>query len=181
MKKRKRNSRHMKFVEEYLVDLNASQAAIRAGYKSKNASEVACRLLKRPDISEALQSRRLDLQQRTRITQERVLLEYARLAFVDPRSIFEWGPDGIIIKDSNELSEDEAACIAEATELRTDKGVNTKIKLHDKKGALDSLARHLGLFEKDNKQKGIDGEFWSRLIASVPESRSLPSSREKLE
>ena len=80
------------FVSEYLIDLNATQAAIRAGYSPKTANEQGARLLANVSIAQTIQKAMQDREQRTEITQDRVLQEYARLAFYDPRKLFQ--PDG---------------------------------------------------------------------------------------
>jgi hypothetical protein len=78
------------------------------------------------------------------ITPERVLLEYAHIAFADLRHIIEWGPDGFRIKAAAELSSEDAAAISEIVP-GSDPG-HSRVKLYDKKAALDAIARHLGMF-----------------------------------
>lgn len=75
-----------RFVEEYLIDLNATQAAIRAGYKAKNgqrASEIGHELLQKTQVSEAISEAIAERSKRTGINADRVLLELARIAFVN--------------------------------------------------------------------------------------------------
>jgi hypothetical protein len=78
------------------------------------------------------------------ITAERVLQEYARIAFADLRHMIEWGPDGLRIKSWQEMSGDDVAAISEIVP-GTDPG-RSRVKLYDKKAALDAIARHLGMF-----------------------------------
>lgn len=136
-----------RFVEEYLIDLNATQAAIRAGYKPKTANRQGSRLLSYADIQEAIAARRRELSRETGITQERVLAEYAKLAFYDPRAFYDDNGDLIPIK---QLDDQSAAAVAGMDVASTTEGelpvTIRKIKLADKKGALDSIARHLGMF-----------------------------------
>ena len=80
---KKLNKRQAKFVDEYLIDLNATQAALRAGYSPKTARFIGCQNLTKVNISEAIQERQKELQKETQITQVRVLQEEARLAFQD--------------------------------------------------------------------------------------------------
>lgn len=145
------------FVEQYLVDLNATQAAIRAGYSEKTANEQGARLLANVSVKQAIDERIAERSQRTQITQDRVLREYAKLAFFDPRKLFSKSGEPLPI---NELEDDTAAVIAGldvheeyagSGADRTFVGYTKKYKLADKKGALDSLARHLGMF-KDKVQ-----------------------------
>jgi len=137
-----------RFVEEYLIDLNATQAAIRAGYSAKTAEWIGPQLLGKTHVAEAVRAGRASLSKRVEITQERVLQEYARIAFFDPRKVFDstGAPRPI-----HELDDDTAAAIVglEVVQVgNAEVGVGDvlKYKMADKKGALDSVARHLGMF-----------------------------------
>lgn len=138
--------RHRRFVDEYLVDLNAKDAAIRAGYTPARASAVAARLLRRPAIAAAIDKARALRSQGMSVTADRVLEEYARIAFADFRNLFDWGPQGVTLRPKEMLSDVDAAAIA-SIELPATNGRGGKLRLHDKKAALDKLARHLGLFD----------------------------------
>lgn len=148
-----------RFCEEYLIDLNATQAAIRAGYSEATAYSQGQRLLKNVEVQALLSERKKKLQESTEITQERVLKEYARLAFSDLRQYYD--EDGKL-KHPRDMSHDSAAALA-SIEIYDDMmtvggervkvGETKKIKLHNKVQALQDLAKHLGLFEVDNKQK----------------------------
>lgn len=144
-----------RFVEEYLIDLNASQAAIRAGYSAKNANVEGARLLANASIAAAVAEAQQARSERTQITQDRVLKEYARLAFSDMRNLMAWDASGLSLKTSADLTEDVAACVAEVTQTVTKEGGSMKLKVHDKKGALDSVAKHLGMFVE--RHAGADG------------------------
>jgi phage terminase small subunit len=134
--------KHRLFLTHYLVDLNATQAALRAGYKPSYA-ESAHKLLRRPDIAAALEEALAERRKQTLITADRVLEEYARIAFADLRRVASWGPGGVKLREDANLSEADVAAIAEVTQSS---GTRTRVKLHDKRAALDSIARHLGLF-----------------------------------
>lgn len=169
-----------RFVDEYLVDLNAAQAAIRAGYSEKTAKEIGCENLTKPNIAAAIEEERLKLGKRTNITQERVLQEYGRLAFLDIRKAFD---DNGNLKHIQDLDDDTAAAIA-GLEVQVEKSKGTdeegkslleitrthKIKLSDKKGALDSIAKHLGMFVDKHEIKGT--LTLAQLVeASLPEPK----------
>jgi phage terminase small subunit len=144
-----------RFVAEYLIDLNATQAATRAGYSAKTAHSVGHENLKKPEIAHAIQEAKAKRSDRTEITQDRVLQELARIGFADIRKAVAWGsaPDGAIddegspaqypveLKPSTEVDDETAAAISEVA--LTQNGV--KLKMHDKLSALDKLARHLGI------------------------------------
>lgn len=148
MKKPGLTPKQQRFVEEYLVDLNATQAAIRAGYSAKTAEWIGPQLLGKTHVAAAVQAGRSALSARTEITQDRVLLEYARLAFLDPRKLFDNTGAPLPIQ---QLDDDTAAAIigldvVQVGNSETGIGDVLKYKLADKKGALDSVARHLGMF-----------------------------------
>lgn len=147
-----------KFCEEYLKDLNGTQAAIRAGYSQKTANEIAAENLAKPSIKAYLAERQRELQEATGITQKRVLEEYAKVAFLDIRKFYT--VDGSL-KSIHDLDAESAGALA-GVEVYEEKitqdeeapviGMTKKIKTYDKVKALDSLGRHLGLFGKDNEQ-----------------------------
>lgn len=148
-----------RFVDEYLIDLNATQAATRAKYSARTANEQGARLLANVSVQAAIQQRMKDREARTEITQDKVLRELAKIGFSDIRKIVKWGETevrmvdagegddmvpyhGLALVDSSEVDDDTAAAIAEVSQGRE----GLKVKLHDKKGALVEMGRHLGLF-----------------------------------
>lgn len=154
-------AKQQRFVEEYLIDLNATQAAIRVGYSKKTADQQASRLLTNVKVREYLTQRQADRANRTEITQDMVLKELAKIGFSDIRKIVRWGetqvrmvdgeddgPEdmvpyhGLALIDSAEVDDSTAAAIAEVSQSRD----GLKVKLHDKKGALVDIGRHLGMF-----------------------------------
>ncbi len=133
------------FVDEYLVDLNGSAAAIRAGYSPKTASRQAFELIRHREVGAALQRAMAARSRRTGVTADRVVRELARIAFVDIRDTVTWGPDGIRLVDSAALDPDTAAAIVEVSESITGRTRTKKVKLTDKMGALRLLAAHTGV------------------------------------
>lgn len=147
-------ARQERFVAEYLVDLNATQAAIRAGYSPKTAQEQASRLLSNVMVAKLVEEKRQNHQQNTGITAERVLREVAGLAFFDVRKLVNADGSPKAITDLD----DETARAIQGIELQTvkdgenDLALVRKYKIADKNAALEKLMKHLGLFEKDNSQ-----------------------------
>lgn len=154
---RKLTPKQQRFVDEYLVDLNATQAAIRAGYSPKTAGQIGERLLKKVEIQQALAKRMKAREQRTEVTQDRVVKELAKVAFGDPRNVMTWGPGGVKLKDSAELTDDEAAFVSEVSETTTEHGGSLKLKTNDKLKALELLGKHLGMFKEKVEVTGKDG------------------------
>ena len=154
------NKRELIFSNEYLVDLNGKQAAIRAGYSPKTAEQMASRLLRKVKVREFIDKLMKKRQEKVGITQERVLQELARIAFFDPKKLFDNEGNPIPI---TELDDDTAAVIAgldlkEEYEGYGDErkfvGYTKKIKLSDKNSALNLAMRHLGMLN-DNLNLNI--------------------------
>lgn len=146
--------RHRAFADRYLVHLNATRAYTEAGYKAKDddvAGAAASRLLGSVRIAEYVAARQDKVAAKHGITAERVLAEYAKLAFGDSRKVMSWSSDGVRLVPSGELDDDTAACVAEVIETNGVSGSSTRVKLHSKTEALNALAKHLGLFAKDNE------------------------------
>ena len=133
----KMTDRQKKFCDEYLIDLNATQAAIRAGYSEKTAYSISNELLKKPQIK------------RTEITADRVLLELARIAFVDGSAFATITACGKVkFTPTDELTNDQRAVIAGVKNGK----FGTEIKTNDKVRALELLGKHLGLFDSGSLQ-----------------------------
>jgi phage terminase small subunit len=145
------------FVKEYLVDLNATQAAIRAGYSQATAMEQGYQLLRKTSVQTALQVAMNARSQRTEITADRVLEELAKLAFSDMRDFAKWSEAGVTLISSDQLSAEAAACVSEVSQTITKDGGSIKFKLHDKKSSLELLGKHLGLFVERHEHTGKGG------------------------
>lgn len=149
---------YKRFADRYFETLNGTQSAIYAGYSEASARQEASRLLDREDIQEYLQVLRDAAAEKTGITAARVLQEIGRLAFADIRNYYRGDNQLIPVCD---LDDDAAAALAglktfeEFTPDGDPIGTSKEIKLYDKLAGLEKLARHLGLYEKDNGQKEI--------------------------
>ena len=137
------SERQKRFVSEYIIDLNAKQAAIRAGYSPKTAEVQASRLLSLVKVQTEIAKAMEDREKRTGITQDRVLAELSAIAFAKATDYVEVDYNGIVrIKPTAELTDEQKKAIAGIKE-----GANgIEIKLVDKTKALEMLSRHLGLF-----------------------------------
>ena len=141
------NAKQKRFVDEYLIDLNATQAAIRAGYKKTEYTDTnANKLLENTRIREAIDKAMAERSKRTGINQDRVIQELARIAFVNPQNVIS-AEDGSVREDA---TEDDLACI-QAVKVKTmsgDKGYSEEreVRLNDKMKALELLGKHLGMF-----------------------------------
>ena len=167
----KLNPKQSRFVQEYLIDLNATQAAIRAGYSVKTATPQAARLLTKVDVQLAITEGQRQLAAKTGITQERVLEELAIIAFSDIKNYLDIDQDtgGIRAKSFDDATMPDKASralemVREDRMIREDsKGndsiINSKVtfKMHDKMKALELLGKHLGMFKDRVEHSGSVG------------------------
>jgi phage terminase small subunit len=176
------NSKQQRFVDEYLIDLNATQAAIRAGYSARTAGAIGDENLKKPEIAAAVEKAIAERSERTKITQDRVLSELAKIGFADIRRAVRWysqaniaavddDPDSealveegavrvrvanqVELVSSDEIDDATAAAISEIGQSSTGA---LKVKLHDKRAALVDIGKHLGMFRERVELTGKDGE-----------------------
>lgn len=174
-------AKQKRFIEEYLVDLNATQAAIRAGYSKKTAAAIGAENLEKPHIAAEIQRRMAERQKRTEVTQDRVVKELARLAFANAADFVTVrkhdmvlgdgsvvAVDGAVVKDTSELTADQQAAIAGIKQ-----GANgVELKLCDKLKALELLGRHMGMFtDKLDVQTAVTANPFAEL--STDELRQL--------
>ena len=131
-----------RFVDEYLIDLDATQAAIRAGYSARTAGKIGPQLLGKTGIRAALRTRQDALQQRTGIRQEQVIATLAAIGFADIGDYVE--PDDTVcrLRPMSALSRSQRLAIADAKQHSD----GFSLRLHCKLRALDMLARHLGMY-----------------------------------
>ena len=142
---RKLTDKQKKFVEEYLIDLNATQSAIRAGYSVRTANEQGARLLANVSIQEAISKAMAERSRRTGINQDRIVQELARIAFVKITDVVD--SDGEI---NTNASDDDLACI-ESYKVEDSDSVNGSsskrvVKLASKIKALELLGKHVGMW-----------------------------------
>lgn len=135
------NSRQRRFCEEYLVDMNATQAAIRAGYQKAGAHVQGARLLTNPKVAEEIARLKSERSARTKIEADHVLSEIALLAFSDLADFVEYDDGQVKVKPFDKMPAHARRAISEITQ----KGDRVTIKLYDKPRSLKMLSDHLGL------------------------------------
>lgn len=151
----KLNDKQGLFVSEYQVDWNATQAAIRAGYSKKTAYSIGQRLLKHVEVAKAIKKAKEDREKRLEVTAERISEELAKIGYSNVKDFVKFDADGVVtITDSEDLTPDQAACIAEVVQSETDKGCNFKFKLHDKLKALELMGKHKKMFTDKVEHSG---------------------------
>ena len=144
-KKGKLTDKQEAFVHEYLIDLNATQAAIRVGYSVKTADVIGCENLTKPNIQQAIAERMAERSRRTGVNQDRVVLELAKIAFVRMTDIVD---DHGRIKGT--ATDDDLACIESIKYKESDNefggSVEREVKIGSKLKALELLGKHLGMW-----------------------------------
>lgn len=124
----KLTEKQKRFVQEYLVDLNATAAAKRAGYSEKSASRIAVELLNKTQVSAEIQKQQAKRQKRVEITQEKVLEELAAIAFANGADFATVNQNGIVrITPTSELPDEKRKAIASIKEGQ----YGTEVKVHD--------------------------------------------------
>ncbi len=173
------------FCQEYLVDFNATKAAVRAGYSEATAKVIACENLTKPYIKEKIDKLIKLREKRTEITADRVLVELSKIGFADIREIFT--SSGALI-NASELPSDIAAAVnsIEVVTKMSEKDeegnvipeYTHKIKLNDKKGALELMGKHLGLYT-DKVEHGISSDLKDFLSEIDGTSSGLPDGNKE--
>lgn len=145
-----------RFVQEYLVDRNATQAAIRAGYNEKSAHDQGSRLLKHIEVKEAIQARASTALAKLEVTEERTLQEVSAVGFSNIKDFLEWDQDrGLVVKDSKDIPdvlasaiesiEDQTLTTTNKDGSRTYTRHKLKVKLYPKLPALQLISEYIGL------------------------------------
>lgn len=145
---RQLNKKQKRFVEEYLIDLNATQAAIRAGYKKSEYTDTnANKLLENTRVAEEIEKAMAERSRRTGINQDRVLQEIAKLAFVNIADVVDVKTGAV----KAGATKDDLACIQsikyKTSETSNGFSVEREVKIADKKANLELLGRHLGMWK----------------------------------
>lgn len=145
MRVAKLTDKQQRFVDEYLIDLNATQAAIRAGYSTKTADQQGSRMLANVKVKQAVAEKQAQRSKRTGVNQDRVVLELAKVAFAKMTDIVD--SNGKIKEDA---SPDDLACIESIKYKESDNeyggSVEREVKIASKLKALELLGKHLGMW-----------------------------------
>mgnify|MGYP004472327801 CR=1 FL=1 len=139
----KLTEKQQRFCDEYLIDLNATQAAIRAGYSPKTACEQASRLLANVKVQEVIAVKMAIRSKRTGINQDRVLMEIAKMAFVNIDDVIDLNTAQV----KETATKEDLACIQSVKIKPTEYGTEREVRMCDKKSNLELLGRHLGMFK----------------------------------
>jgi phage terminase small subunit len=176
------------FVQEYLLDFNATRAAVRAGYSANSASTTANKLMKEPFVIQGIADAVDRRAARADVKADHVVKELAKLAFSDMRDYAIWDGASLTLIRSQDLPAGASAAVAEVNETTTASGGSaTRIKLYSKIDALTTLARHLGMFvDKTETTVKVDAGLYDKytldqldaMHAKVVDRPKLPAGDE---
>lgn len=153
-KKRALTPKQERFCQEYLIDLNASQAALRAGYSPRNHVSIGAQLLMNTYVQLKISELKSAREAVTNVTAENVVREIASRASFDPSAIY--GPDGKIMP-MKDWPESCRRMLKSFDQVETDEGLQiTKVRWYDSSKPLELLGRHLGIFRDRLEVSGDD-------------------------
>lgn len=164
--------KQQRFVDAYLIDPNATKAAIAAGYSEKTAEQYGHQLLKKTSVAKAVADAQAKRAEKAGITAERVLAELALIGFANMADYLRVTGEGDPFVDLSAMTREQAAAISEVTveDFKDGRGEDArdvrrvKFKLADKKGALVDIGRHLGMF-KEQLDVNLTGDL-AEIIAA---------------
>lgn len=146
-----------RFVEEYLIDLNATQAAIRAGYSPDTAGSIGNENLKKPEICACVEKAMAERSKRTGVCADRVVQELAKIAFLNLRDLID--PKTAAVRE--DASDEDTAALqsikVKKTYSETGESIEREAKAADKLKALELLGRHLGMWNDKLDVNGVEG------------------------
>jgi hypothetical protein len=147
----------------------------------------AAELLADGRITARLQELQEGHQKRHEVTVDRIVAELSTIAFASAGDFFDWGPNGVTVKDKRKLSPEQVAVVSEVSQTITEAGGTIRVKLHSKVDALDKLARHFGMYKelrihelaaKDADEKPADiVDLVRRMLWAVHEARKETARR----
>jgi len=178
----KLTEKEQNFIDAYLINGGNGTRAVMKAYPNvkdkRNAGAMARQILKRPKVKKAIEHIRRNLKilaEYQGVTPEKILNQYANIAFANLLNVMSWDDDSFHIKNSDELTDDEAATIFEVISSRSSTGFSVKVKQYNKMQALDSLVKLLGY--ADDKMIITDEitdkeSIINKLLGKVAEQRS---------
>ncbi|HBR07686.1 MAG TPA: terminase small subunit [Clostridiales bacterium] len=147
-------TKQKRFCEEYMIDLNATQAAIRAGYSVKSAADMGSENLRKPQIRARIGKAMAVQSKRTGVTTDRVVRELAKVAFANSHDVIDY--DDATVKD--DAARDDTAAVAsvrvKTIPTKDGPGIEREVKMHDKLKALELLGRRCGMFTDKIEHSG---------------------------
>ena len=165
------SNKQQEFINQYLIDYNAKQACIRAGYSEKGAQTQGSVLLSNPKVRAAIRLKIKEKEGIFDVKKNDVINELAIIAFADLKDVADWGKGHFELKDSNDLAHSQSAAIKKVTFKQVDgeksSSITMGVEMHDKLKALELIGKHLGIFGilEEDVQKEIFLAFDRKKLA----------------
>jgi len=156
-----------RFCYEYLLHLNATKAAISAGYSEKTARQIGARLLSKVDIQTRVQHLKDNLAETAGISALRVIKEHEKIAFTDAGQIRDKWMD---LKAFEDLTDEQKATIQEVTTREVKFGTEVKVKMYDKQRSLDAINAMLGFNAPTKTETELTGKGGKDLFAQMSDA-----------
>jgi phage terminase small subunit len=147
-----KNPRREQFAQHFATGMTLENAYEAAGYRRNKKHAYILRWTQ--EVAERIEEIQTTAAAKVGVTVERIVSELAKIAFANAGDYFRWGPGGVTINPSADLTADQRSVIAEVSETRSETGGSIKIKLSDKQTALEKLGRHLGMFKEKVELSG---------------------------
>jgi phage terminase small subunit len=173
--------KQQEFVENYCVNFDATNAAIKAKYSKKSAMAQGCQLLKNPKVRKAILERLEEYGKQRSILKQRVLNFLAEAAFSDITEFADIDADGVTLKNFNDLPKPLRMLVQEVQEVNKEKGRDVKFKLVDKMKALELIGKHLAMFTDVVEHHEYKPTIIQRRDGSVIELTATKQDADKFE
>ncbi len=128
------------------------------GWKDETVWSKASTMAKDEKVQARIQELRGKAAEANEVTIERIVAEVVKIAFANQRDLMTWGPQGVKLRASDELTDEQAAAVSEVAESVSATGGSLKLKTHDKLGALRFLAELKGFLVKKQEITGANGK-----------------------
>ena len=149
------HEKQIRFCNEYLIDFNGTQAAIRAGYAEKTAEQQACRLLRNVKVANFLDERKEEISKSSKVSIDKVVNELGYIAFSNITDYIEVKEDSITLTNWTKLSKEQTAAIESVHQTKD----GYRIKLYNKPQALEMIGKHLGMYVEAKPDIPFSEEF----------------------
>ena len=171
-----------RFVQEYLIDLNATQAALRAGYSPTSASTIGKENIRKHPIQSAIFEEMDKRMKRTNVTQDQIIIALKRIAFANIKDIMNWNDSAVNITPSEEMKRSHSFAIAEISENVNQHARTVKVKLKDSIRALELLAKHTGmLMDRADPTKGLEPKEPEQLVPGMTREAAEALLKKKID
>lgn len=145
---RQLRDREERFCRQIVLGKTNGDSYLNAGYKAKNkvtASNLASRLLKNERIIKRIATLRIEAAEKYKLTPNNIMFQTGAILNADIRNYTTWGPEGVTLKPSSELTDEQAAAIEEVSETVTKDGGTVRFKLHNKAKSQELGAKILSM------------------------------------